>query len=95
MNKVRDPGATVVALIVSVSTFVKTCLYFMIMLNGTPTDTVPSFACLSTWDMDQCKTFLLSYLIPNGVWIVVPLLVIYTLASQLARANALAPPKRF
>lgn len=95
MNSVRDPAATVVALIVSVSTFVKTCLYFMIMINGNPTSTVPSFVCLSTWDMEQCKTFILSYLIPNGVWIVVPLLVIYNLASQLARANAIATPKRF
>jgi hypothetical protein len=95
MHAKRDAGATVVALIVSVSTFIKTVLYMMIIFNGTATDIVPTATCLLKFDTAACKDFISIFVIPNGIWIVVPFFVIYSTASQLARANALAPTKKY
>ncbi len=96
MNKSRDPGSTVVALIVSTSTFIKTVLYFFLVFLGDQS-VVPSTICVRNFSeatYQQCIDWLW-FVIPNGTWIVIPALVIYSTASQLARANALAPAKKF
>lgn len=91
MHAAKDPGATVVALIVSVSTLIKTVLYFMITFNGTATNIVRSAVCVTSWataSWADCQEFVGFYVLTNGWWILIPALVVYSTGSQLARANA-------
>ena len=59
-------------------------LYFAMAANE-DWATVPSAALKTPEDI---KTFVLLFLIPNGIWIVVPALVCWTLGKQLAAATA-------
>lgn len=71
--------STITGFTVSLMTFYKTVLYFAIAYNGNWA-TVPSVAA-GDW-----STLFWLYILPNGIWIVVPFLVCLNLGTKLADA---------
>ena len=94
MHATESPSAATVGLIVSVATLSKTVLYFMMVALIGWNEAVPSSRCLGPWlgsgaeAPEQCFDFFATFLIPNGVWIVVPFLVVCALGMHLSTANA-------
>jgi hypothetical protein len=76
----------VVGLVAATCTWWKTVLYFVMVTVYGWHKIVPSSAMLSA---KMTQDFLLLFLIPNGIWLVVPLIVMITLGQQLTRANTL------
>lgn len=90
LHSVRDAAAPVWALVVSVSTCIKTVLYFLVTFNGDYKHLVPASVCAydsAAATSQDCKDFVL-YVFVNGIWIVVPALVVYTIGAKLAKANS-------
>lgn len=81
------PSASVVGLVVNTATFAKTLLYFVMVYVYQAhfgIAVVPSAALASPEDI---KTFVGLWLIPNGIWLVVPFAACVTLGKQLAANN--------
>ncbi len=81
-------------LIVSVATLSKTVLYFLMVYFIGWNTVVPSSECLGpllgsgVYKPAECFDFFAVFLIPNGVWIVVPFLVVCALGTHLSAANS-------
>lgn len=94
VHATESPSAVTVGLIVSVATLSKTVLYFMMVSLIGWNEVVPTSKCLGPllgggpYAEDQCFDFFATFLIPNGVWIVVPFLVVCALGMHLSTANA-------
>jgi hypothetical protein len=82
-----SPSASAVGLVVATSTFIKTVLYFLMSYFEGITHIVPSAALATREDVN---TFVTLWLIPNGIWVIVPFAVIVALARKLSTANAKA-----
>ncbi len=82
----ESPSASVVGLIVASATLFKTVLYFVVVGAYGWVKVVPSSALATP---AQVQTFVLQWLIPNGIWILVPALVCIKLGSDLAAGNSL------
>jgi hypothetical protein len=81
------PSASVVGLFAATATWWKTVLYFVMVQQTGWAKVVPSSACATA---AATSDFVLYFLRPNGVWLVAPLLVVLTLAKQLATSNGRA-----
>ncbi|HEY0117171.1 MAG TPA: hypothetical protein VGC04_00150 [Cellulomonas sp.] len=75
----RRFSAVVLALVVSVATFWKTVIYFLVEISSGLAMTRQSL------EQGDLGGFLLVAVLPNLVWIVVPLAVVITLSRQLLR----------
>jgi len=84
-----DARARAVGLVVSTMTAAKTVTYFAMCNAYGWARVVPSAALATAADVD---TFVRLFLLPNGVWIVVPTLVAAALAGQLSEAVRAARP---
>jgi uroporphyrin-III C-methyltransferase len=76
----RSPGALLGALVVSVATFWKTVLYFLVEICGHLNYTK------HVLDRGDMKGFLGIVIAPNAIWLVLPAAVIVTLLRSLRRA---------
>jgi hypothetical protein len=81
---VRKWSAVVVGLIVSVATFWKTVIYFLVEASSGLAMTRQSL------EQGNLVGFLMVAILPNLVWIVVPLLVVVTLGRQIRRVGLAA-----
>lgn len=77
----RRFGGLVLGLLVSVATFWKTVLYFLVEIASGLAMTRQSL------EQGDLGGFLLVAVLPNLVWIVLPLLVVVTLGRQVARVG--------
>ncbi len=84
----RRFSGVVVALVVSVATFWKTVIYFLVEISSGLEMTRQSL------DQGDLGGFLAVAVLPNLVWIVVPLAVVVTLGRQVARVGRRVAPRQ-
>jgi hypothetical protein len=75
-----DPRSVVLGFGVALMTLAKTVLYLLLeYISG-----------MENVIHNDLRTLMLLYIIPNGVWIIVPTLVVFAAGSRLTRAVGLA-----